>query len=692
MTQVMDTSAYSAFESQLKTLCLHEFPCGIGSWRDTTKVVIQKDAPKVRKDTDLVSSRFPITLKDYGVQFEKTEVLEEYTTSKYSPWNLDYSWSNEAKELREIAVKSPWLVDQKFILSYFKTLRIVNKGVCEVDKRLLNFSNLEELTLSANHLKLVNSRNLPPNLKVLELCANDISDLADLCVKAPPLEHLGLGYNNIANTDDYITGQIWPTLLSLDLSHNSLTDLMDIVRKLTTLPKLRNLILVGNPICLIPGYRGYVIDSLRKLQILDDIRISADEEHQFKGLARRREFILDEAKVRFAVDYIKNLPVPEEVKNPDEQPEWPLITRKYYIEYMFIEESAPSAEVLQLFGDDGEGSMKESMTHITEEGGMNQSYGSQQLGSMLDQQTVSVTNRTQSLDTLQTHLPGEAAGEDPTTEDAAIPKPTYQLAPVKSLALPYAEEIEMNWWKTVTRDNLLGLRDFFKQGMEFSVIEEKVLSYPADQVHESESVLSGKKGKGKEPKKEEKSAKSPGAKSKNKKAAKEPEKKDDKKKKKKDLDIEMHHMPAEYTTLVTFNIPTVDFNDGEYEYEQTYFHGEAELGGKSDVTDVKDDKHHKKDKGKEKKKPPSAHKKDQKKDTAKSPRADKKDGKGKGKGDDKKGVDGDEEENLPPPPLEVKISIKLQHWTTAMDSVKAEKERLDALTASELDAAPQLPQ
>ena len=27
-------SAFSAFESQLKTLCLQEFPCGIGSWVD----------------------------------------------------------------------------------------------------------------------------------------------------------------------------------------------------------------------------------------------------------------------------------------------------------------------------------------------------------------------------------------------------------------------------------------------------------------------------------------------------------------------------------------------------------------------------------------------------------------------------------------------------------------------------------
>lgn len=39
---------------------------------------------------------------------------------------------------------------------------------------------------------------------------------------------------------------------------------------------------------LIPGYRGYTIDSLRKLSILDDIMISADEKHHYKGLARRR--------------------------------------------------------------------------------------------------------------------------------------------------------------------------------------------------------------------------------------------------------------------------------------------------------------------------------------------------------------------------------------------------------------------
>ena len=35
-----------------------------------------------------------------------------------------------------------------------------------------------------------------------------------------------------------------------------------------------------------PGYRGYTIDSIRQLTILDDMRISADEKHFFKGLSK----------------------------------------------------------------------------------------------------------------------------------------------------------------------------------------------------------------------------------------------------------------------------------------------------------------------------------------------------------------------------------------------------------------------
>ena len=39
---------------------------------------------------------------------------------------------------------------------------------------------------------------------------------------------------------------------------------------------------------LIPAYRGYTIDSLKLLDILDDIPISADERHHYKGLTKRK--------------------------------------------------------------------------------------------------------------------------------------------------------------------------------------------------------------------------------------------------------------------------------------------------------------------------------------------------------------------------------------------------------------------
>lgn len=66
---------------------------------------------------------------DYGVERETTEILNELVTSKYSPWKVDYSWSEDAKTLREMAVKSPEQINDEFILKHFKTLKIVDRGV-----------------------------------------------------------------------------------------------------------------------------------------------------------------------------------------------------------------------------------------------------------------------------------------------------------------------------------------------------------------------------------------------------------------------------------------------------------------------------------------------------------------------------------------------------------------------------------
>ena len=56
-----------------------------------------------------------------------------------------FSWSDEAKELREIAVRSPWLVDKNFVLNHFKTLRIVDKDVSNIANICLSNKKSERL-------------------------------------------------------------------------------------------------------------------------------------------------------------------------------------------------------------------------------------------------------------------------------------------------------------------------------------------------------------------------------------------------------------------------------------------------------------------------------------------------------------------------------------------------------------------
>ena len=50
----------------------------------------------------------------------------------------------------------------------------------------------------------------------------------------------------------------------------------------------------------------------------------------------------------------------------------------------------------------------------------------------------------------------------------------FKLTPIPSESSPWQEEIVLNWNKVVVRDDLLGLRNFFKQGMTVNVVEEKV--------------------------------------------------------------------------------------------------------------------------------------------------------------------------------------------------------------------------
>lgn len=311
-------TAVSVVQDLLKSLCLEEFPCGNGSWRTEKKATVDEV--------------FSTTSKNYNLQHEKIEVLKEYLNS--GTWDVDTTWSGEVASLRKLAVSQPSIISKKFICNYFKTLRLISKQITEVGGELIKYKNLEELTLSVNKLTSV-PVNLPPKIKILELSTNEIETLEPLERKVLPWQHLGLSYNYLTGSSQhkYFTGEIFPMLLSLDLSYNNLTDLVELVEKLALLPKLKNLTMIGNPLCLIPGYRGFVIDSLRSLYIFDDNHITADEKHHFKGLARRKENILDEAYLNIVISNLKGLPMPEEMIDDPERPEFPIKTTTFFAQY-----------------------------------------------------------------------------------------------------------------------------------------------------------------------------------------------------------------------------------------------------------------------------------------------------------------------------------------------------------------------
>ncbi|CAH1232431.1 DNAAF1 [Branchiostoma lanceolatum] len=690
MTATESVLAFNAFEKQLRGLCLREFPCGLGSWRDSK-----------------ATSKSAVTTRDYNVQIEHRETLEEFVTLKHSPWNIDCSWSNEARELRELAVKSPWLIDEKFIMKFFKTLKIIDKQITEVDAGLLGFPNLKELTLSVNLLEHVNSTHLPPNLEVLELCANQIRNLDSLCVQPPPLLHLGLGYNHITDVDEYLTGHYWPKLLSIDLGFNHLSDLLDVVRKVSELPKLRNLVLQGNPLALVPGYRGYTIDSLKKLTILDDQRISADERHRFKGLAKKKEVILDEAKVTVSISLVKGVPMPEELQPTEDQPEFPVVTKTYHVVYEFVDDIPSTGVGLLLDDSQGFGPLDTagdsvvtglespepppmSMEHSVREPIMEEpppemeepkfpgdrrpvipdvppqtaesveppiTRGSERIAR--DEPSIVVTTAEGvegPLSDTQSNLPQEDMEEEPT-------QGTYTLRQVKTEGCSWAEaEIPMEYEQDMTVDNLLGLRDFLQKGLMISLIEEKVLSWPIDEDEERTNL-------GSKDKKREKSAKSDKGKGKDKDKGGKSGTSD---KKKKTPGVELRHSPPETRVLGTYSLSLEQMLEGE-----TTLNGEYTLEKVVEVKEVKEeetisDKKDKKSRGGKRARTPSAKKrekdkgKEKKPDSRKDSRDKKRPGSGAGKSDD-------EEEKVPPPPLTVQFKIKLHQWKTAADSMGASK-------------------
>ncbi|XP_048196671.1 leucine-rich repeat-containing protein 43 [Perognathus longimembris pacificus] len=552
----------AAVREHLRQLCLSEFPCGTGSWNKS------RFLPKTWHTwRELV----PTEEEAVSPEEETVETLLGLVRSPQSPWahgaQLGYS-SVEDRFLREMAIHSPLKLKDTFFYSYFRSLRVVDKQISLVDKDLLKFLKLEELILSANEINEVDASNLPPTLKVLELYGNSISSMACLCTHPPPrLQHLGLGHNKLLGPMEslFVTSKHWPNLISLDLGFNDLTDLQSMVASLSTLRNLRLLVLQGNPLALVPYYRGLTVDSLARLCVLDDIIVSPNEKHQFRGLSRSADLLAREAQFVVTIGSVRGV-VDSSILDPEPGPEGPFITYNYYVTYDFVEdeegeEKAYDGVLAQVWpgyprsglglgcivkpSPSPEPQEEESLEQSSEEASKEEEIPRKPIRevekkaskevSKVASREVPVTS-TQPVDL----IPDEAADESVesgatemvpsessglTVHSAPLPQSTEsaeelaklrpridpRLCPSPGTVLfstvpkPWADIIPCGYEMQHTLRDLVHVKAFLLAGTTVTIVEEKILSWPL--VSPGDSPVPAKKGKGEDGKKKDKDKK-----------------------------------------------------------------------------------------------------------------------------------------------------------------------------------------
>ncbi|XP_031193676.1 leucine-rich repeat-containing protein 43 isoform X2 [Mastomys coucha] len=528
----------TAVYEHLRKLCLREFPCGIGSWNKSRFL-----PRKCRTWRELIPKEEEIMVPEE----ETVEALLGLVRSNHSPWAMLKDSSAEDRFLRELAIQNPLMIKDTFFYSYFRCLRVVDKGVSLVDKELLKFLKLEELVLSANKIEEIDANNLPPTLKVLELYGNLITSMECLCSAPPPrLQHLGLGHNKLLGPLEslYVTSNNWPQLVSLDLGFNNLTDLQSMILSLSTLKHLRLLVLQGNPLALVPYYRGFTVDSLAGLCVLDDITVSPSEKHQFRGLNMHGDLLAREAQFVVTIGNVRGV-VDSSILDPEPGPDGPFISYSYYVTYDFVEdenleghasrmEEIHSESVLdeidKRFSGTDEEDQQDGLLDLPEIQNQGRhrhksrprlhldSTESKELSEVLakemnqmaeDSAESGLTDIDESETSISIHSAPLPQSIDSSEELAKLrPRIDVRLCPSPGTVLfntvhkPWSDVIPCTYEMKHTLKELIRVKAFLLAGTTVSIVEEKILSWPVVPTP-VESPLPAKKGKEDKKKKEE---------------------------------------------------------------------------------------------------------------------------------------------------------------------------------------------
>ncbi|KAL2919150.1 hypothetical protein HK105_201423 [Polyrhizophydium stewartii] len=333
------------------------------------------------RDADLSWSSEAPRLKELFLEHLRKQTLEslapgdqEHEPQQPSHARRGNTHSSTVLAQKKDAADIGILSTMDFLHTHFRTLRLHGRKIARIDEGLLKFKNLTELSLTGNLIAQV--EHIPASVQILHLNANMIT-VAPNVAHLDKLMHLGLSFNkldtllvsggemqpdagagvrgsmgdmlasrgnlnmslgnrslarSVATSGSRLLGPSlvpgsftqWlpPTIVSLDLSWNSLTALDETVAYLQTLPSLKILVLQGNPLSLFSVYRQYLIGSLTKLAFLDETAVPDGERYTASGkigLLGQRSSV----QLRIAVTEITGIaePVAPAAENPDQPPD-----------------------------------------------------------------------------------------------------------------------------------------------------------------------------------------------------------------------------------------------------------------------------------------------------------------------------------------------------------------------------------
>ncbi|KAJ3116251.1 Leucine-rich repeat-containing protein 43 [Phlyctochytrium bullatum] len=217
LSDLRDEDAEGVFED-----CQHDNASQIFDWSDEAILLKQIKYERDRKAKQEIRQH----LAEVNKQLQELELRSAGGDSSNlaSPVALNA----EKQKLERLLDSAHGSFTEEYLFEFFNTLKLLNAGIRELDTGVLRFKNMKELSLTGNLIEKLS--NLPPELTILHVNANNLSecpDISQVCAGNP------------AST-------VWfpMNIVSIDLSGNDLEDLEETIAMLENARNLKILSLL----------------------------------------------------------------------------------------------------------------------------------------------------------------------------------------------------------------------------------------------------------------------------------------------------------------------------------------------------------------------------------------------------------------------------------------------------------------